>query len=738
MQETIKCTVEGIIYRNDENGYSVLEVSSSDGRPFIAVGIVAFVTVGENAEITGEWTEHKQYGEQFKIASYTAVQPTELDDIEAYLSNGTIRGIGESTARMIVDKFGDKTFDILDNEPERLLEIPGIGKKKLELIITSYNQQRANRTIMLEMQKYDITPLQVSHIYRRYGDEAVSVVRQNPYRLIDDIENIGFKIADKIAAKVGIATNSEYRIKAGIRYILDWAKQEGHTYLPYDVLVSATAQTINVESFEVTEQLESLLKVGALVDNVMDGVRIVFLPYMRRAEINIAVMLTEQREKVRSDFPFDVKEEIQRAAQKLGITPAKMQYEALSMVFTNGVSVITGGPGTGKTTILKLAIDIMQTWGMSFSLCAPTGRAAKRMTLATGQDAQTMHRLLEYSFIDKTFMRDEDSPLETDFVIVDEMSMVDVQLMDALLKAVTNETHLILVGDADQLPSVGAGNVLRDILDSETIPSVRLTEVYRQAQESMIISNAHRINNGIEPVLDDRQSDFNFYDIADAEIIKKAVISVFTDDKKHTLHTENVRDDVQVLAPMKKGMLGVNNLNLILQETLNPPKPHRPQIQFGETIYRLGDKVMQIKNNYSIEWTRSEDGLPIENGKGIFNGDIGIITDIDERNKVLTISFESGYCAEYTQELLPEITLAYCISIHKSQGSEFPNVLLILSNTAPSFLTRNLLYTAVTRAKKQVCIFGKRSIVNSMVHNKSTKNRYTALKTMLTECSTMK
>ena len=733
MQETIKATVESIIYRNDDNGYTVLEAESSAGRLFVAVGIIPLPEAGELVELTGSWIEHKTYGEQFRVDSCIIMQPTELDDIENYLANGNIRGIGKSMAHMIVEKFGDKTFEILDETPERLLEMPGIGKKKLAQIVTSYNQQRGCRRIMLEMQKYDVTPAQATRIYRRYGDDAIAILQRNPYRLVDDVEAIGFKTADKIAKSIGFADNSPFRISAGVFYILEWAKQEGHTYLPYDVLINATAVTLNVEADETEAQLTALLSKRLLVENEIDDVRVVFLPYMRKAETHIAVSLIDRDRHVKKIPGIDVNEEISRSAQKLGIIPADMQAEAVRSIFERGVAVITGGPGTGKTTILRLVIDILESRDISFELCAPTGRAAKRMTLAAGKEARTIHRLLEYSFTEKCFMRDENDPLDTDFVIVDEMSMVDVQLMDALMHALTQDTHIILVGDADQLPSVGAGNVLRDVIESGAIHTVRLTEVYRQAAQSMIITNAHRINHGTEPVLDDRKSDFLFYEMADVETITRSVISVFVGKGRNVLKTDEPCTDVQVLAPMKKGPIGVYSLNTLLQNTLNPHGEHKPELQFGDTLFRLGDKVMQTKNNYSIEWTRSENGVPVETGKGIFNGDIGIITDIDLRNKTLVIAFESGITAEYTQDTLSELSLAYCISIHKSQGSEFHTVLLVIPNAAPMFLTRNLLYTAVTRAKEQVCIFGRRAMVSAMVANKSTKNRYTALRHIMKE-----
>ena len=727
MSENLNGTVERVIYRNADNGYSVLELKGTDGLLFAAVGTMPLPEAGELLDMYGVWTEHKTYGRQFRVEHYTIVQPTELDDIENYLANGTIKGIGKSVAHMIVEKFGEKTFEILEKTPERLMELPGIGKKKYEQITTSYNMQMINREIMFELQKYDITPAQASNIYRRYGDDSVNIVKKNPYRLIDDVENIGFKIADRIARSVGFAYNSEYRISAGIKFMLEWAKQEGHTYLPRDVLVNAVAKTLNVSEEETEPQLTELLRKKLLVENIIENRRVVFLPYMRKAEMNIAVKLVEQDRHFKSFYEFQIDEEIDRAAKKQGLSPAEKQTEALKAIFQSGVTLITGGPGTGKTTILRLAIDIMQTWDMSFELCAPTGRAAKRMSLATGQKAQTIHRLLEYSFTEQTFMRDENDPIDADFIIVDEMSMVDVLLMDALLKAVTEDTHIVLVGDADQLPSVGAGNVLQDIIKSGMIHSVCLTEIYRQAAESMIISNAHRINNGNEPVLDDAESDFNFYEMADPATITDAVVSAFTDSRQTILRTENIRDDVQVLAPMKKGTIGVNNLNSVLQNALNPHEQGKAEITYGETVYRVGDKVMQIKNNYSIEWTRSENGVTIEDGKGIFNGDIGVITDIDENNRCVEIQFESGAVTEYTQDMLQELSLAYCISIHKSQGSEFHTVMLVIPNAAPSFLTRNLLYTAVTRARSQVCIFGRRDTINAMVYNKSTKARYTAL-----------
>lgn len=733
MNENLTGTVEGIIYRNTENGYSVLEIAGSDGLNFVAVGTVPLAEEGEKLEMQGFWTEHKTYGKQFKVHKYTVMQPTTTDEIETYLGNGTIRGIGKATAKLIVRRFGTETFDILDNTPERLAEIPGIGRVKLEMIINSYNMQRVNRNVMLELQKYDITPTQAIKIYRKYGDDCVNTVRQNPYRLIDDIENIGFKTADKIARSVGIAYNSEFRIKAGIRFVLEWAQQEGHTYLPYDVLISATVKTIGVEETLVRQALDSLIELKVLVKNTVDEADIVFLPKMRRMELDIATRLSRLALSNKGKHLFDIELEVLQTAKRNGIELAKKQLEALKALFSEGVTVITGGPGTGKTTILKIAIEIMKRWNMTFELAAPTGRAAKRMTLATGQEAKTLHRLLEYSFIDKSFLRDENDPIDADFVIIDEMSMVDVPLMSAFLRAVTDETRVILVGDADQLPSVGAGNVLGDILNSEKLFSVRLTEIYRQAESSMIISNAHKINNGIYPELDDDESDFNFLELSEPNEVIKSILSLYREGGGGVLRTNNPFDDVQLLAPMKKGLLGVINLNKALQETLNPPDEYKEEIVFGDTVFRVGDKVMQIKNDYSLEWTKSEGDIILEEGKGVFNGDIGVITAADNRNGVLTVNFEDGATVEYTRDLLTELDLAYCISIHKSQGSEFKIVLMALAGGPPSFLTRNLLYTAVTRAKSQVYIIGRRDCINAMVKNKSTKSRYTALCRMIKE-----
>ncbi|MBQ9949698.1 MAG: ATP-dependent RecD-like DNA helicase [Clostridia bacterium] len=726
-------TVEGVIYRNSENGYSVLEIDGTDGLLFVAVGIMPMPEPGEKVELYGVWTEHKTYGKQFRVSSHFILAPTNYEDIENYLASGNIKGIGRSMAKLIVEKFGEDTFSILDNEPQELLKIHGIGKKKLHDIIISYNVHRANRTAMMEFQKLNISPLQATKIIKAYGDKCIEIVRKNPYRLIDDIENMGFKTADRIAQSAGIAYNSPLRISAGIKFILEWAKQEGHTYLPYDVLVNATANTLNVKNDEVIPALCTHIEKGILVQNTINGVDVIFLPYMRRAEMNVAVKLIEQTRSHKKPLPFELHEEVTRTAKKNHIELAHKQQDALYAIFEKGVSVITGGPGTGKTTILKIAIEIMKSHNLTFELCAPTGRAAKRMSAATGMPAQTIHRLLEYSFNDHTFMRDEDDPLDIDFLIIDEMSMVDISLMDAVLKALVSNTRIVLVGDADQLPSVGAGNVLRDILDSEQIFSVRLTEVYRQAAQSMIISNAHKINNGILPELNDRESDFNFYEIPDQNTVLSKIIKLFSGNAEGVLRTNDIRNCVQLLAPMKKGILGVKNLNTCLQNAMNPPHEYKDEITFGDVIFRTGDKVMQIKNNYSIEWVRSEEGVSDEFGKGIFNGDMGIITDVDKRNNTLTVTFENGAVAEYTHDLLPELNLAYCISIHKSQGSEFDVVVMALWGGAPGFFTRNLLYTAVTRAKYQVCILGRRECINSMVNNKSIKARYTALRTMLEE-----
>lgn len=719
-------TVEGIIYRNEQNGYSVIEFCEDDTEVcLIAVGNLCIADVGERLLLIGDWVEHKQYGRQFKVETATVLPKSDLKSIEKYLAGGTIKGIGEFTAKELVKRFGLDTFRVIEEEPERLTEVVGIGKIKAAMIHDSFVQQAALRDVMLALQEFDITINQSLKIYSIYGPNCVNVIKTNPYKLIEDVENIGFITADKIAKSAGIEHESEFRIQAGIRYMLELASQEGHTYLPKHLLIEATVKKLNISEEKINRVIDKLIIEGKLSTLTIEGEQAVFLPKMRYYESDLAKRLLQiSRSRVRR-VDFNTESEIQRLEATLGIELAPLQKQAIEAILTQSAAVITGGPGTGKTTILKLAIKIMERYGLTYELAAPTGRAAKRMSAATGVNARTIHRLLEYNFHENGFMRNQDFPLEADIVIIDEMSMVDCMLMDSLLKAISGNTRLIMVGDADQLPSVGAGNVLQDIINSNIITCIRLKDIYRQAGRSMIVTNAHRINNGQPPIMNSNEEDFKFDNIINQEDCLKRIVQICVQKRD-----ENV--DCQVLAPMKKGVLGVQNINACLQKALNPPSQDKKECVFGNSLYREGDKVMQIKNNYSLEWQKTVEFGVIEKGAGVFNGDIGTITNIDSKHQRMEITFDDGAVAEYDFSQLEEVELAYCISIHKSQGSEFDMVLIPILGGPPMFMTRNLLYTAVTRAKKQVYILGSRNHVNYMAANNNQRRRYTALKHLLT------
>ena len=727
-------TVKTIIFRSEETGFTVLELADETGEEVTAVGPLPLASVGERVELEGDWTEHRAYGRQFKAESCRTLAPATLESLVSYLSSGLIKGVGDSTARLIVDTFGMETLNVLENEPERLKEVYGIGPSKAGVIAASYLSQIGMRDVMLALSEYGVTVSQAMKLYKRYGDNCIAYLRDNPYRLIEEVEGIGFKTADKIAINAGLEADSPFRLRAGVRYTLQWARQEGHTCLPREKLVEVAAELLGAQVQPTERALEDLIVHSQLAYKIVDGTDAVFLPDMFFMESECARRLGRlNRPPARCDYSI-INYQIDFLEKSLHIALHPQQRSAVYAALTSGALVITGGPGTGKTTILEFIIRISEQLGLSYELCAPTGRAAKRMTEATGTEARTVHRLLEYGYGQESFSRNEENPLDTDMVIIDEMSMVDVPLMHALLKAVTPGTRLIMVGDADQLPSVGAGNVLRDIIGSETLPVIRLTEVFRQSERSLIVENAHRINRGAPPMVEADNGEFGFEYIEGKEDVLRRVIALCT-GRTNKLGTRDPLKDVQVLAPMKKGTLGVFNLNARLQAALNPPEYKKRERKFGETVFREGDKVMQIKNNYRIEWARKSCGPGAEGGQGVFNGDLGTILRIDSEAQTLQVLFDDERCAIYEFSMLEELELAYCISIHKSQGSEFPVVLMPLVDGPPQLLTRNLLYTAVTRARKQVYIVGHESCILTMVRNSQVKKRYSGLKSFLKEVS---
>lgn len=719
-------TVKAIIYRSEDTGFTVLELTNEAGEDMTAIGEMPLAGVGERVELTGQWTEHKTYGRQFRAETCKTLAPATLTALKNYLASGLIKGVGESTAQAIVQTFGMETLDVLEKEPARLAEVPGIGQIRAQTIGASYGAQLGLRDIMLGLQKYGVTIGQAMKLYKIYGELCLAKIEENPYRLIDDVEGIGFKTADAIARNGGVEPDAPYRLRAGLKYTLQWARQEGHTYLPREKLVEVAAGLLQAEIAPVERTLTELLLEGQLIQEQLPGEDGIFLPGMFRTEQDCALRLLRLQGQSALDNPFfRPKAQIARLEQQLDITLAPAQRQAVELALKAGALVITGGPGTGKTTILRFVITLLEEMGTEYALCAPTGRAAKRMGETTGRDASTIHRLLEYSYGEGGFGRNAENTLLADVVIVDEMSMVDVPLMAALLRALAPGTRLIMVGDSDQLPSVGPGNVLRDMVDSGQIPVVRLTEIFRQSGRSAIVTNAHRINEGQMPILEGLE-DFGFEPMEEQEAVIRRLIAL-NSGKAAKLGAQEPLQDIQVLAPMKKGPLGVYNLNKRLQEALNPPAHKKKERKYGDVVFREGDKVMQIKNDYRLAWTRSLPHQPPEMGEGVYNGDLGTIMSIDLYDQTLEVLFDDGRSAVYSFSMLEELELAYCISIHKSQGSEFPIVLLPLLGGPPMLLNRNLLYTAVTRARHMVCILGRQSCIQQMVRNNQVKRRYSGL-----------
>ena len=719
-------TVKAIIYRSEDTGFTVLELTNEAGEDMTAIGEMPLAGVGERVELTGQWTEHKTYGRQFRAETCKTLAPATLTALKNYLASGLIKGVGESTAQAIVQTFGMETLDVLEKEPARLAEVPGIGQIRAQTIGASYGAQLGLRDIMLGLQKYGVTIGQAMKLYKIYGELCLAKIEENPYRLIDDVEGIGFKTADAIARNGGVEPDAPYRLRAGLKYTLQWARQEGHTYLPREKLVEVAAGLLQADIAPVERTLTELLLEGQLIQEQLPGEDGIFLPGMFRTEQDCALRLLRLQGQSALDNPFfRPKAQIARLEQQLDITLAPAQRQAVELALKAGALVITGGPGTGKTTILRFVITLLEEMGTEYALCAPTGRAAKRMGEATGRDASTIHRLLEYSYGEGGFGRNAENTLLADVVIVDEMSMVDVPLMAALLRALAPGTRLIMVGDSDQLPSVGPGNVLRDMVDSGQIPVVRLTEIFRQSGRSAIVTNAHRINEGQMPILEGLE-DFGFEPMEEQEAVIRRLIAL-NSGKAAKLGAQEPLQDIQVLAPMKKGPLGVYQLNKRLQEALNPPAHKKKERKYGDVVFREGDKVMQIKNDYRLAWTRSLPHQPPEMGEGVYNGDLGTIMSIDLYDQTLEVLFDDGRSAVYSFSMLEELELAYCISIHKSQGSEFPIVLLPLLGGPPMLLNRNLLYTAVTRARHMVYILGRQSCIQQMVRNNQVKRRYSGL-----------
>lgn len=727
--EEIKGYVEHIVYRNEDNGYTVFHLNNEDGE-VTCVGNFHFIEEGELLRMEGEYTTHKLYGLQFAVQTSEVCEPEDLVSIERYLGSGAIKGVGAALAGRIVKKFREDTFRIIEEEPERLAEVKGISERKAREIAVQAEEKKDLRRAMIYLQKYGISTTLAAKIYQQYGRNVYRIIEENPYRLADDVAGVGFKTADEIAAKVGIHTDSDYRIRSGIFYTLMQSIGEGHVYLLKDALTWRAGRLLEVEIDNIEKYLMDLaMEKKVVLKEAEDGVR-VYSSRFYYMELNVAKMLHD----------LNISEEVsrERLLERLGkIEDAtglfldEMQRKAVMEAAKQGILVLTGGPGTGKTTTINAMIRLFESEGMTILLAAPTGRAAKRMTETTGYEASTIHRLLEVSGNPEEeaiggFQRNEENPLDTDVLIIDEVSMVDLPLMNALLKAVMPGTRLILVGDQNQLPSVGPGSVLKDIIASGCFPVVMLTKIFRQAGESDIVVNAHKINRGEPVILDNKSRDFFFLKRQEPNVIISVMLTLI--QKKLPKYVNAGIYDIQVMTPMRKGLLGVERLNQILQQYLNPPSPEKSEREYADRLFREGDKVMQIKNNYQLEWKiQTKYGLTVDKGQGVFNGDMGVVREINTYEETITVEYDEHRQVVYPYSMMDELELAYAITVHKSQGSEYPAVVIPLLQGPRQLYHRNLLYTAVTRAKKCVTLVGSEAVFQEMIRNNQDQKRNTSL-----------
>ena len=734
MSETVTGYIDHIIFRNEENGYTVMVVKNSENEEELTcVGSFPAVSQGITIQASGIYTHHPVYGKQFQISSFVEKIPEDTYAMERYLGSGAIKGIGAALAARIVRRFGEDTIRIVEEEPERLAEVKGISEKKAREIAVQVTEKTEMRKAMIFLQKYGISLNLGAKIYQKYKDSLYTVLQENPYRLAEDISGVGFKIADEIAARIGIHADSDYRIRSGMLYTLLQASGEGHTYLPKDQLFARCAKLLGVDESYMAKHLMDMLLDRKLVMQEKKGEKIIYPSQYYYLELNTARMLCELNICCPEDENI-VEKRIASIEKETGTVLDEMQKKAVTEAAGHGLFILTGGPGTGKTTTINAIIRFFEGEGAELRLAAPTGRAAKRMTEATGYEAQTIHRLLELNGMPEDdrstgavhFERNAQNPLEADVIIIDEMSMVDIHLMHSLLLAITAGTRLILVGDENQLPSVGPGNVLRDIIHSGCFPVIELTKIFRQASESDIVVNAHKINRG-EPVeINNKSRDFFFLKRYDADMIIRVVIALIQDKLPRYVNARPF--EIQVLTPMRKGLLGVERLNQMLQRYLNPQDGSKKEKTLGDRLFRQGDKVMQIKNDYQMEWeVRGRYGIPVEKGIGVFNGDTGILHEINEFAETAEVEFEDGRFATYSFKQLEELELAYAITIHKSQGSEYPAVILPVLSGPQMLLNRNLLYTAVTRARKCVTVVGSEETFAEMIRNEKQQKRYSAL-----------
>ncbi|MCD7854014.1 MAG: ATP-dependent RecD-like DNA helicase [Clostridiales bacterium] len=737
---TTEGVVENIIFANEENGYCVFALSDDEGEgadaELVCVGTLPDIHEGESIRVTGSIINHPSYGRQLSVSAYEKTLPKTERGIEKYLGSGLIKGIGAGLAKRIVKMFGDETFKIIEEEPLRLAEVKGISKGKAMTVGAVFHEQAELRRVIVYLDKYGISPLYGLKIFKKYGEKSIDIVEKNPYRLADEIQGIGFKTADTIAFNMGVEPDSSFRIKAGIKYVLNLASQSGHTYLPLESLLRNTSTVIGVSEElikDVTAEMGAEQKV--FCEKKDDKIR-VYLNIYYYAESYAARKLLEL-DKTAEKIPFDFWQDMKYLEKECSIKLAPEQKAAVQAAMENGVCVITGGPGTGKTTTINAIIKLLSAENAEIVLAAPTGRAAKRMTETTGLEAQTIHRLLGTGFLaensrHQTFEKDEDNPIEADVVIVDECSMIDLMLFYSLLKAVAHGTRLILVGDSYQLPSVGAGSVLKDVISSGCVKVARLSEVFRQAAQSDIVLNAHKINNGEYPELTKKSNDFFFIKRLDINDVIREIVSLSKDRLHKFLNCDPLKD-IQVLTPMRKNPLGVNNLNIVLQNAFNPKSPFKAEKEYRDTVFREGDKVMQIKNNYNIIWQIMENGIVTAEGTGVFNGDEGIIKRISSGEEFIEVVFDENKYVKYDFSQLDELDLSYAVTIHKSQGSEYKAVIIPAFNGPAALLSRNLLYTAVTRARELCVIVGNPAILKKMIDNNKEVNRYSSLCDRLTD-----
>lgn len=737
--ETIKGFIEHFAYRNEENGYSVMTVVA-DGKSITCVGTVRGYSEGETIAIDGEFVIHPIYDKQLKITAIRSIPPEDRIAIVRYLGSGAIKGIGEALANRIVDFFGEDTFRVIEEEPERLVEVKGISARKAREITNQLVAKRDMRDAMIFLQKYGIGQELANKIYLHYRGEVFQIMKENPYRLVEDINGIGFRIADEMAMKAGICVDSDYRIRCGLLYTLMQTTADGNCYYPQNQLLILTAKVLGLQTEYIKLQLDSLIMDQKVIAKTVAGEERIYLTSYYKEEVYCAKQLLVLRDTF--DIPREdrkvIQKQIEQIEEHMEMQLDELQRQAVVSCVENGVFLLSGGPGTGKTTTINVILKYFELEELDFVLAAPTGRAAKRMTETTGYEAKTIHRLLEINGDiseerkKASFERNEDNPLEVDAVIIDEVSMVDIHLLKALLAALIPGTKLILVGDVDQLPSVGPGQVLRDVMESERFCAVRLERIFRQAQESHIVSYAHKINKGEMIDFSEKYKDFFLLEKEQPEVIYQYIHQLMEDILPRNLHIKSF--DVQVLTPMRKGALGVDVLNRVLQGMLNPPSAQKAEHEYGDKLFRVGDKIMQIRNNYNLEWeVVGNYNIPIDQGKGVFNGDVGLITEINTYLKTLTVKFEDGRIAMYPFSTLDELELAYAITIHKSQGSEYPAIILPVLTGPKMLLNRNLLYTGVTRARNCVIILGSSDTIREMIRTDHVQERYTSLRERIGE-----